>query len=275
MRLNILACVALVVSTPAMADGLAVSKKVTKLETNDKTITKVTVLTATPQVNACFRAPVEIDVNLDANGGKVTVATDQGDKDLASCLEVAFRKMKAKGTFTATIHLVAKPDPRKQDEKNLAMIAKLDTSKLSVSEFGAKGPSATSTGMGTGVAGDFQRGSGAADASATTSSSTVKSGAATGTLGDYTADDVTRVIKARSGTFRACYDNARRTQAKLAGTFTYSIVIDKYGAVTRATTKAKGNTNLHDCVARQFMRLKFEAKTGAKVEYPITFAPPP
>lgn len=274
MRLSIIAGVLLVLSTPVFAD-IVVSKKVTKLETKDKTVTNTTVLIAVPSVNACFSAPIEIDVDLVVDTGKVSVTTDRSNKDLASCLEDRFRKMKAKGTYTARVHLVAKPDPRQKaadDKKTAEIVASLD--KLDTTTIAKLDTSGTGSGAftgGNGVAsGDFV----ASSNSKPPRDSSVAVGSPDGSLGDYTADEIQRVFMARAGVLRACYQMTLKSQPKLSGKLTYEIQIGKDGTVTKVKLKSSTakSAKLDQCLSTQLKRMKFVAKgSTATVMYPLVF----
>jgi hypothetical protein len=141
---------------------------------------------------------------------------------------------------------------------NPTMLGKFDN--LSVSNGG--------TGTGTG-------GSAAGGAVADASSSKVAMGDPDGSLGDYSTEEISRVMKAHAGVLRACYQKTLQTTPKLAGKFTYEITIDGTGAVSRVKLKSSTtkSTPLDDCLKNQIMRFKFGAKgTGAVVVYPFVFA---
>jgi hypothetical protein len=272
MRLMTVALL-LAVSTPALADGLVVSKKVTTFETKDKALTKIKLLTLVPDVLACFSEPVEVDVDLDSDGKKIAVTTDRGDAARAKCLEGAFAKMKVKAAFKARVHLVAKPDPRKKTAAkmqaqnsaimNEAVLAKLDTSGVVLSGQGSSG--------GSGLSGDFKASGGTGTSS---SPQRVTIGDANGDLNGYTADEISRVIKARAGVLRACYQKVLEKQPTLSGKWTYELKIDEHGSIARAklkTSTAK-STSLDACLTVQLKKMKFPAKgTIAVVTYPFIF----
>ena len=111
MRFVVLAC--LLVATPALADGLAVQKKVTSLTTKDK-LSKIDVLVKVPDVLSCFDKPRTVVVRVVVKAGKVTETTANADAATNRCLKEKFAAMNVTGTFTADVQLIAKPDPRKK-----------------------------------------------------------------------------------------------------------------------------------------------------------------
>ena len=111
MRLLVLASMLAV--TPAFAGGFVVQKKVTSLVTKDS-LTKTDVLMRVPNVIACFDKAQTVTVSLQVKDGKVTKATPKADKKTSACLKKQFADMNVTGTFTATIQLTVKPDPRSQ-----------------------------------------------------------------------------------------------------------------------------------------------------------------
>ena len=95
--------------------------------------------------------------------------------------------------------------------------------------------------------------------------------------GALTREEIDRVIKARAGVLRACYQKALDKKPELSGKVVVSFSIGGDGKVTRATL-AKPATTLDDaavtsCVLRQFTRMEFPAKGAtANVNYPLIFA---
>jgi hypothetical protein len=250
MRLATVALL-LAVSTPALADGLVVSKKVTTLETTDKAFTKIKLLTLVPDVLACFRVPVEVDVDLEFDGKTIAVTTDQSDAARAKCLEGAFARMKVKTVFKSRVHLVAKEDPRKKQS---------DIHYQSLDEVPSSGP-----GVGDSIG---SRGA------PKPPQNQVAVGAPNGSLGGYTTAEIQQVMKAHSGTLRACYQRTLAKRPKLSGKWTYEIQIGTDGKVTRVKLKASTtkSTDLDVCLQRQLKKVKFPAKgSTAVVTYPLLF----
>jgi len=294
MRVSIIACALLAVSTPAFAggDGIVVSKKVTTLETTDKALTKIKLVTLVPGVLMCFSVPAEVDVDIDSDGTKINITTDRGDLARATCLEDRFRtmKVKTKSAFKARIHLTAKVDPRQKkkddDARTKAIIDSVTANPAVLSKLSGVS-TGTGTGTGTGVGsqpaggkspppglnvddGDFKTNK----ATGSNPSQRVGFAAASGDLGDYSAEEIDRVIKAHAGVLRACYQKQLTKEPKLAGKLTYEIKIDTAGAVSRVMLKSSTakSTALDDCLKIQIMRFKFPAKSNAAVVvYPLIF----
>jgi hypothetical protein len=98
-----------------------------------------------------------------------------------------------------------------------------------------------------------------------------------GDFGGLTAEEINRVVKARAGIFRACYQKELNRSPGLGGKLVVHFVIGGDGAVKSAKT-AGGSTMRNDdvesCVSSNIMRLKFPAKGGqANVNYPFLFQP--
>jgi hypothetical protein len=99
-------------------------------------------------------------------------------------------------------------------------------------------------------------------------------GAITGDFGGHTADELARVIKARAGVLRACYQRELARDAALAGDMTLSFQIGADGVV--ASVDASGPFAagaVGNCAKAQIHRMKFPAKGAADVAVTITFAP--
>ena len=98
-----------------------------------------------------------------------------------------------------------------------------------------------------------------------------------GDFGGLTAEEINRVVKARAGVFRACYQNelnrspGPRRQARRP-------LHDRRRRRRQERKTAGGSTLRNDavesCVNSNIMRLKFPAKGGlANVNYPFLFQP--
>jgi outer membrane biosynthesis protein TonB len=98
----------------------------------------------------------------------------------------------------------------------------------------------------------------------------------TGDFGGYTEDEINRVVKARAGVFRACYQRELNRSPGLGGKLVVRFKIGSDGAVQTAAN-AGGSTLSHDaveqCVKSNVMRLKFPPKGAiANVTYPFVFS---
>lgn len=102
--------------------------------------------------------------------------------------------------------------------------------------------------------------------------------------GDFTGGlskaDVEKVMRARKGSFRACYQQAVNRTPGLSGTVTLRFTIkDRGGAgqVTRANVvrgkSSLNNAAVENCILRKVQGLRFPAKGGAIVTgYPLVFS---
>ncbi|MGE5182716.1 MAG: AgmX/PglI C-terminal domain-containing protein [Acidobacteriota bacterium] len=102
-------------------------------------------------------------------------------------------------------------------------------------------------------------------------------GEAEGDIEGLTAEEINRVVKARAGVFRACYQKELNRSPGLGGKLVMHFVIGGDGIVKSA--KTGGGTTMHneaveECVNRQIMSLHFPAKGGiSNVNYPFVFQP--
>jgi hypothetical protein len=98
-----------------------------------------------------------------------------------------------------------------------------------------------------------------------------------GDFAGLTAEEINRVVKARAGVFKACYQHELNRSPGLGGKIVVHFVIGGDGVVKSA--KVSGGSTLRNdavesCVTSNIMRLKFPAKGGqANVNYPFLFQP--
>jgi hypothetical protein len=98
-----------------------------------------------------------------------------------------------------------------------------------------------------------------------------------GDFGGLTAEEIDRVVKARAGVFRACYQKELNHTPGLGGKLLIHFKIGGDGVVQAGSTnKSSGSTMSNDaveqCVKSNVNRLKFPAKGGiANVNYPFVF----
>jgi hypothetical protein len=98
-----------------------------------------------------------------------------------------------------------------------------------------------------------------------------------GDFGGLTAEEIDRVVKARSGVFRACYQKELNHTPGIGGKLLIHFKIGGDGVVQAGNTStASGSTMRNDaveqCVKSNVNRLKFPAKGGiANVNYPFVF----
>jgi hypothetical protein len=98
-----------------------------------------------------------------------------------------------------------------------------------------------------------------------------------GDFGGLTAEEINRVVKARAGIFRACYQGELNRNPGLGGKLVVAFQIGGDGVVKSAKIgggSSMRNDNVEGCVRSNIMRLKFPAKGGlANVNYPFLFQP--
>jgi outer membrane biosynthesis protein TonB len=99
----------------------------------------------------------------------------------------------------------------------------------------------------------------------------------TGDFGGYTEDEINRVVQARKGVFRACYQKELNRSPGLGGKLIVRFKIGPDGAVQNASNGGNStlsNDSVEQCVKSNVMRLKFPPKGAiANVTYPFVFSP--
>jgi len=102
----------------------------------------------------------------------------------------------------------------------------------------------------------------------------VKLEEATGDFSGLSKEEIDRVVKARAGIFRACYQKELNHTPGLGGKLIMHFVISADGSVKSASTAGGSlrNAGVEDCINNNIMRLKFPAKGGAIVNYPFVFS---
>jgi outer membrane biosynthesis protein TonB len=99
----------------------------------------------------------------------------------------------------------------------------------------------------------------------------------TGDFGGLTHEEIDRVVKARAGVFRACYQKELNHTPGIGGKLVIRFKIGGDGSVQAASTATAGGSTLRNdvveqCVKANVTRLKFPAKGGvANVTYPFVF----
>jgi len=101
--------------------------------------------------------------------------------------------------------------------------------------------------------------------------------APSGDFGGLTAEEIDRVVKARAGVFRACYQKELNHTPGIGGKLIIHFKIGGDGTVQAGNTATSGgstmrNDTVEQCVKANVNRLKFPAKGGiANVNYPFVF----
>jgi hypothetical protein len=99
----------------------------------------------------------------------------------------------------------------------------------------------------------------------------------TGDFGGLTAEEIDRVVKARAGVFRACYQKELNHSPGIGGKLLIHFKIGGDGVVQAGNTSTASASTLRNdaveqCVKSNVNRLKFPAKGGvANVNYPFVF----
>ena len=172
-------------------------------------------------------------------------------------------------------------------DKNLSMnLGKFTGIKGADLKAGSTGfGSGTGTGNGIGPGGGTGTTRGTKGAGGNASGDFVAGGpskSATMTMADpkvdadgWSADEINRVIKARAGIFRACYQRELHEHPDLSGKVVIRFRIVGDGHVENASI---ASTTLHslaveECIKANVLRLRFPARDGlANVNYPFVFA---
>jgi hypothetical protein len=98
-----------------------------------------------------------------------------------------------------------------------------------------------------------------------------------GDFGGLTADEINRVVQARKGIFRACYQTELNRSPGIGGKLVVNFQIGGDGIVKSAKIgggSSLRNATVEGCVRANIMKLKFPAKGGiANVNYPFLFQP--
>jgi hypothetical protein len=98
-----------------------------------------------------------------------------------------------------------------------------------------------------------------------------------GDPGGLNAEEINRVVKARGGVFRACYQKELNRSPNISGKLVIRFKIDGSGAVQNASVapgSTLSNAAVGECVTSNVMRLRFRGAGGvANVTYPFVFSP--
>jgi hypothetical protein len=137
----------------------------------------------------------------------------------------------------------------------------------------------TGFGSGSGVAGNGRGrlGSGKGDATGAGRGGERRIAAAAGVASGQglSPEQISRVVHARSGAFRACYESAAARDPRLQGGITVSFSVSPAGSVTaRIANSSLANARVESCVLRMFNRLRFPvAERATSANWPLVFRP--
>jgi outer membrane biosynthesis protein TonB len=99
---------------------------------------------------------------------------------------------------------------------------------------------------------------------------------ASGDLGGLTKEEIDRVVRARAGIFRACYQKELNRAPGLSGKLVVRFAINGDGMVTSSSIGSGGslhNEEVESCINANVRKLKFPAKGGtSNVTYPFVFS---
>lgn len=91
-----------------------------------------------------------------------------------------------------------------------------------------------------------------------------------------TPAEIDKVVKSRASHYKACYSKELERKPDLAGKVVVNLSISAEGAVTEVKIDPDRSTLLDEdvssCLRRQFSKLRFPAKGGATVNYPLLFS---
>lgn len=99
---------------------------------------------------------------------------------------------------------------------------------------------------------------------------------ATSVTGRLPPEVIQRIVRQSFGKFRLCYENALKTDPKLAGSLSTTFTIKTDGSTADIKTSGSlQDKGVQDCVSKTFTGISFpQPESGVvKVTYPISFAP--
>ena len=141
----------------------------------------------------------------------------------------------------------------------------------------------TGFGSGAGVAGSGRgrggsgngRGTGTGDGSGRGGERKLAAASASAPGQGLSPEQISRVVRAREGAFRACYESAAARDPKLQGGVTVNFTVAPSGSVNaRIASSTLGNPRVESCVLRMFNRLHFPtADKPTSANWPLVFRP--
>jgi TonB family protein len=152
----------------------------------------------------------------------------------------------------------------------------LDTGYGSGAGAGGRGRGAGGSGLGSGRGNGNGSGSGNGNGSGLGGERGLKGGDAPRAGEGLSGAQIQRVVMARTGAYRACYESAAARDPSLRGNVTVAFTIASDGSVSSASiaSSSLNNARVEGCVLRQFKRLTFpKADKGTNANYPLVFNP--
>jgi len=206
-----------------------------------------------PRLDACWRQDARITLRLTVDKGAVkAVEFVEGDeKGPMKCLTKALRRVK----------IADKPSGAYE----------IQLSNLNLEELAKNGSIGTMITSGSNGSGG---GTGRVVASGKVGSNR-GAGSAAANAGGLSTDDINRVIIARAGVFRACYQKEVREHPKLAGKVIIRFEIRPDGAVKKASISSStlASKAVENCLTANILRLKFPTSSEtSNVTYPFLYS---
>jgi hypothetical protein len=152
----------------------------------------------------------------------------------------------------------------------------LDTGYGSGAGAGGRGRGAGGSGLGSGRGNGNGSGTGNGNGSGLGGERGLKGGDAPRAGEGLSQQQIQRVVMARTGAYRACYESAAAREPSLRGNVTITFSVAPDGSVSSASIggSSLNNARVEGCVLRQFKRLTFpKADKGTNANYPLVFNP--
>jgi hypothetical protein len=261
-----------------------------KVDDPDRKVT-VAILTdrvrAAKGLDACWRKPGKVKVQVLFDRGKVSAIEASGDRETEPCLVKVLRAVTLAGSagrVAAMLELTGAvppptPPPAILESKARAELAHVLARDLAIDLRKLTGIQSLGTDASTGSGTVTSRGAGPGPAGEQPPSArpVAVDTQPAGPLGAYAADDLNRVIRARAGAFRACYQKELERAPGLGGKLVVRFKIGPDGAVASVRVDAAQTTlrseAVASCVTAQVARLQFRPTGGiAEVTYPFLFS---
>ena len=242
-------------------------------------------------LDACWKKPGAMTMEVAFEGGKVArvtkvdeVGTD-GDEPTAACVTRALRAVTLASradhvTATYALHAELRPAPSRPSNPKAdqqAVDAIMDRNQgTTLDKFtGIRG----NVVQGSSSAGSAQPGPGELDGRPVPPphAAMIDFGAGpTGAFGDRSADAIRRVVVARAGVLRACYQKALHRTPGIAGAVVVAFSIEPNGTVASlmsTASTARLPEDIASCIKSNIHRLRFNATEGrSEVSYPFVFS---
>jgi hypothetical protein len=231
------------------------------------------VATVRAKLDACWRkdATIKIRVTVAAGAVKDIELVEVDPKAPLPCVTKAVHAIKldaaVNGVFELTLQGVASVALLTQ---HLTLLNRLNTGTFTGLGSGTSRGAGIGVGMGAGIGG---AGTVQGDFVSKHSPAPKDVRIQVGTGG--AAVEIDRVVRARAGVFRACYEEELNRNPKLAGKILIRFSVGADGSVTKASVSSTSmnDARVEDWLRRQIMRLVFPASVGpTDINYPFMFS---